>query len=87
MAIALTQPRSHPAAAHRAAPGTERVTVVHVIPGYRQALVHTSDGFEYAITPNTPGVVLADLREGQQLDCELSVPPVRVLRAHLVAEA
>jgi hypothetical protein len=87
MASALTKPRLPRGSSVSPIPGTERVTVVHVVPEYRQALVHTAEGFEYAVTPRTPGVDLAELRVGQQLDCELSSPPVRVLRAHTVPEA
>jgi hypothetical protein len=62
MVIALTRPQPSRSAPALPATGLERVTVVHLIPEYHQALVHTSAGIEVAITPRTPAVVLADLR-------------------------
>jgi hypothetical protein len=60
-------------------------TVIAVLPDYRQVRVKTADGYQYAITANTPGVDWHELREGQHILCTVttSLLPI-VLEASLL---
>lgn len=60
------------------------VTVrVSLFPEVRQVRMCTDDGFEYAITPATPGVEVESLRQGQRLRCLVTPRLARVLRVQV----
>jgi len=65
-----------------------RVTTrVHACIGeFELVYVRTSDGIQYALTPDTDGIRLEDLHEGQTVECVLSSELTRVLSATVVAD-
>ena len=61
---------------------TVEATVFAVLSDFRQVRVKTADGYQYAITENTPGVNWAGLYEGQRLECTVTTTLLpRVLHA------
>jgi hypothetical protein len=62
---------------------TVKATVFAVLSDFRQVRVKTADGYQYAITENTPGVDWAGLHEGQRLECTVTTSLLpTVLHAH-----
>lgn len=55
-----------------------------LFPGIRQVLVEAEDGFQYIITPATPGVQADQLQKGQRLHCLVTRRLPRVLSAHIL---
>ena len=53
---------------------------------FELAFVRTADDFEYALTPDTKGIRLSDLQEGETIECLISAGLPRVLSASLVPE-
>ena len=70
-------------AQRRAAVGTREVetVVLAVIPEYHQVQVEDRLGHRYAINRRTQGIDMSTLREGQRVDCTVTVGLPRVLRA------
>ena len=70
-------------AQRRAAVGTREVetVVVAVIPEFHQVQVKDLLGNLYAINRKTQGIDMSTLREGQRVDCTVTVHLPRVLRA------
>ena len=70
-------------ALRRAAIGTREVetVVLAVIPEYHQVQVEDRLGHRYAINRRTEGIDMSTLREGQRVDCTVTVALPRVLRA------
>ena len=70
-------------AQRRAAVGTRAVetVVVAAIPEYHQVQVEDLLGNRCAITRKTQGIDMSTLREGQRVDCTVTVHLPRVLRA------
>jgi hypothetical protein len=62
-------------------------TVIAVIPDFEQAELQDDAGYRYALTELTPGVRLADVREGQRYQCTVTVDFPRVFRATLIPDA
>lgn len=60
------------------------VTVVALLPEFRQAKAQSAEGYLVAITDATKGVHLATLREGQRLRCTVTRRLPRVVRAELL---
>jgi hypothetical protein len=50
------------------------------------AYVRASEGTQYALAPDTAGVRLGELREGQSVECLLSDEVTRLLSAKLFAD-
>jgi hypothetical protein len=70
------------------APSSARrvTTRVHACIGeFELVYVRSPDGMQYALTPDTTGIRLSDLQEGQAVECLLSNKSSRVLSARLVA--
>ena len=51
---------------------TVKATVFAVLSDFRQVRVKTADGYQYAITENTPGVDWVGLHEGQRIECTVT---------------
>jgi hypothetical protein len=65
---------------------TVKATVFAVLSDVRQVRVKTADGYQYAITENTPGVDWHELREGQHILCTVTTSQLPiVLEAHALA--
>jgi hypothetical protein len=58
--------------------------VVAVLPEFNQAELRSADGFRYALTEQTPGIRLSNVREGQHFRCVVTLRYPRVLRAELL---
>jgi hypothetical protein len=73
------------AARHAGDEETRRVeaTVVALIPRYQQVKVRDKAGHVYALTRQTTGVDLSELREGQRVVCTVTRRLPRVLSAAL----
>lgn len=54
------------------------------IPEFELVYVRTADDIEYVLTPETEGVSVQDLQEGQKVDCVISGGLPRVLSAVVV---
>lgn len=63
---------------------TVRAVVVALVPEYNQAMVLDGEGRQYSITRKTRGIDLATLREGQEVECTVTVHLPRVLAAAAV---
>lgn len=70
-------------AQRRAAAGTQEVetVVVAVIPEFHQVQVEDLLGYRYVINRRTQGIDMSTLREGQRVECTVTVHLPRVLRA------
>lgn len=62
-----------------------RATVVALLPEFQQVQLRSADGHMFALTEHTRGVKLEALREGQQVECTVTLRLPRVLRAQVVA--
>ena len=51
---------------------TVKATVFAVLSDFRQVRVKTADGYQYAITENTPGVDWSTLKKGQRVVCTVT---------------
>lgn len=58
--------------------------VLEVLPGYGLAHVRALDGSTYGLNRETPGVSVADLREGQRVRVQVARKFNRVLHAQLI---
>jgi hypothetical protein len=59
-------------------------TVFAVLPEFKQVRLRAADGFQYAITDQTPGIDWNTLCEGQQVECFVTTDALpRVIRAAL----
>lgn len=56
-------------------------TVFASVMEFELVLVRTHDGYQYALTRQTVGVLLEDLREGQRVSCLVTRRMPRVLAA------
>ena len=59
-------------------------TVFACVLEFELVLVRTAEGYEYALTPDTPGVSLGELREGRRVECVVTRRLPRVLAAKLL---
>ena len=63
---------------------TVDATVIALIPEYRQAELRAVDGTRFALTEHTPGIALANVREGQHYRCTVTLRFAKVLHAELL---
>jgi hypothetical protein len=60
------------------------VTVVALIPEYKQALVQAADGRQYAVTDRAGGEPWREFREGQRIGCHVTRKFPRVRRVDIL---
>jgi len=66
---------------------TVEATVFAVLSDFRQVRVKTANGYQYAITENTPAVDWAGLHEGQRIVCTVTTSLLpTVLRARALVD-
>lgn len=61
--------------------------MLEVLAGYGLAHVRAADGSTYGLNQSTPGIRLAELREGQRIRVEVTPKYGRVVHAVLLGES